>query len=558
MALERTKGSQWRRWDMHLHTPFTKKNDQFRVSEGEDKWGQFYKVIADYVGDGSNPLTAISAVAITDYLSVDNYLKIKKDDKLPDCIKLCLPCIEMRMIPIAANRPVNIHAFFSPDIDGEIETRFLGKLAFSYNGSTYSASKTDLIRLGKDCSTNQKPQEEKAYRIGIDQFVLTLGSIESLFNNDRSLREKVIIAVSNKNSDGASGLNAHSDYFTDGTSQLDSTRQQIYRLSDMILSSNPKDIAYFLGESGSDDASTVKRKCGSLKPCIHGCDAHSYERIFNPDEERFCWIKAEPTFEGLKQTLYEPKDRVRISSTIPENKQGYNVIERIEITGNEDFCSSPIYFNDNLTCIIGGKSTGKSLLLHNIAKTIDPNQTDKKSEVATHKIRPINEMSIIWKDGQIDNGGMTKLNPRKIVYIPQTYLNRLSDEKEKTTDIDMIIQNIVLQNGDARNAFSIRCDAIENLKQRLAKYILDIVAIDADIKNSILARKNIGDKSGIENEIIKIKKEIELLSSNSSITDEEIKKYQNAVSQHQILTGKIESLNVEINNIQKLEEIFKQ
>lgn len=35
-------------------------------------------------------------------------------------------------------------------------------------------------------------------------------------------------------------------------------------------------------------------------PCIHGCDAHGNEKVFSPDADRFCWVKADPTFEGLK------------------------------------------------------------------------------------------------------------------------------------------------------------------------------------------------------------------------------------------------------------------
>jgi hypothetical protein len=40
-----TKGSRWRRWDLHIHTPGTKKNDQFTGSTIEDKCpDQCYKM----------------------------------------------------------------------------------------------------------------------------------------------------------------------------------------------------------------------------------------------------------------------------------------------------------------------------------------------------------------------------------------------------------------------------------------------------------------------------------------------------------------------------------
>ena len=39
--------------------------------------------------------------------------------------------------------------------------------------------------------------------------------------------------------------------------------------------------------------------------------------LFNPEQNRYCWIKADPTFEGLRQILYEPEDRVWIAKAPP-------------------------------------------------------------------------------------------------------------------------------------------------------------------------------------------------------------------------------------------------
>ncbi len=35
------RGSEWRKWDLHIHTPGTKKNDQFEGSSLEDKWEKY-------------------------------------------------------------------------------------------------------------------------------------------------------------------------------------------------------------------------------------------------------------------------------------------------------------------------------------------------------------------------------------------------------------------------------------------------------------------------------------------------------------------------------------
>lgn len=66
-----------------------------------------------------------------------------------------------------------------------------------------------------------------------------------------------------------------------------------------------------------------------------------------------------------------------------------------------DFSSDPIVFNDQLTCIIGGKSTGKSLLLQNIARAIDNKQVEDKLAVSQLNSKKIENVEVIWKDGEI-------------------------------------------------------------------------------------------------------------------------------------------------------------
>lgn len=107
-------------------------------------------------------------------------------------------------------------------------------------------------------------------------------------------------------------------------------------------------------------------------------------------------------------------------------------------------------FSDKLTCIIGGKSTGKSLLLNNIARTIDKAQVDDKTEKTQARGKLISEMKVYWSDGSVIS--TTKPDSaHKIVFIPQTYLNRLSDEHEEITEIDKIIHDILMVNPESRN-----------------------------------------------------------------------------------------------------------
>ncbi len=548
------KGSEWHRWELHLHTPFTKKEDQYEGNNPEEKWDNFYRTIEDYVGDGTDPLKAISAIAITDYLSIDNYKTVMEQNRLPDCVKLILPNVELRMQPIAQDSPINIHCIFSPEIADEIDERFFAKLEFEYNGNRYAATRSQLISLGRAYTGNSILPEGDASRVAHSQYVISFDTLSKAFKNDPELRNKTLIVVSNKSTDGASGTRTHSDYFEGDISQLDATRRSIYQLSDMIFSSNQSDISYFLGER-VDDEETVKHKCGSLMPCIHGCDAHTNDKIFEPNDKRYCWIKADPTFEGLKQILYEPKERVRISSSCPELKQSYHVIDCVEIVGNADFSPHPIYFNDKLTCIIGGKSTGKSLLLHNMALALDVAQVKEKEETAATNVKQIPQLKVYWRDGvcsdEIDKS-------RKIVYIPQTYLNRLSDEKEETTEIDIIIQNIVLQDENANQLFTDLGRNISVHKQEIAKTVVDFIRTISVRSKLLAAKMEIGDKKGITLEIDQLATQLEQLSKQYNVTEDEVKTYQTAVEKVQQLTTQIKDLSKEKDIIGVIESVLQK
>jgi hypothetical protein len=510
-----THGSEWRRWELHLHTPETMKNDDYEGSTPEDKWNRFYKTIDEYIADGTDPGKTICAVAITDYLSIKNYQKVKKDKRLPNCIQLIMPNIEMRLSLAGRRSPVNIHCIFSPDIDGDIERKLLEKLTFNHNGKPYTVKEESLIEFGRDFSGEANMDQAQAYKIGIDKFMVDRGELFKVINDDISLRKKIIVVIPN-GSDGATEI-VHND------NQMSAVREALYQGVDMIYSSNPKDIKYFLGE-GPDTVEEVRRKCGSLKPCIHGCDAHKNEEVFSPAKDRFCWIKADPTFEGFKQLLYEPGDRVRICATMPESKEDYHVIDRVEFTG-EGFNQDPIYFSDKLTCIIGGKSTGKSILLHNMALSIDKEHVEKRLEKSPTKVRGV-ETKVFWRDATENS---EKKSLHKIVYIPQTYLNRLSDEQEETTEIDKIVQDILMQNESISSKHKEMADSISSSKYDLANNILKLITVTDQIEKTVDSMGEIGDKTSIEKGIEKYRSDFDTQSKQFNITIAENEGYMRAV-----------------------------
>ena len=219
---------------------------------------------------------------------------------------------------------------------------------------------------------------------------------------------------------------------------------------------------------------------------------------------------------------------------------------------NEDgFSDEPIEFNDKLTCIIGGKSTGKSLLLQNIARAIDNRQVEEKINISRVPSRELNNVSVFWKDGDINNNGNFD-ETHKIVYIPQTYLNRLTDEGEKTSEIDRIIQDIVLLDPRAKNAFEKMENDVKMYKPSLDKKIYDMLQAYSEMTSIIQERNEIGTESGIRKEIEKLKMQKEIISKETSISEEELKKFDEAIKKISVLESVIRNAIEEIGLVKDM------
>ena len=60
------RGSEWRKWDLHIHTPGTAKNNQYPA---DVNWTEYLDALEKY--------SDIAVLGITDYFSIDNYIKAK-------------------------------------------------------------------------------------------------------------------------------------------------------------------------------------------------------------------------------------------------------------------------------------------------------------------------------------------------------------------------------------------------------------------------------------------------------------------------------------------------
>ena len=98
---------------------------------------------------------------------------------------------------------------------------------------------------------------------------------------------------------------------------------------------------------------------------IMSSDSHSLDKLgTNADgEKRLTRIKMDSlTFEGFKNALMSPDSRVRLENVIPLAIPHFiGIVLEDGLLANQE-----VKFSKNLTCIIGGRGTGKSTLLNSI------------------------------------------------------------------------------------------------------------------------------------------------------------------------------------------------
>ena len=548
--MKNLKGSEWRRWDFHIHTPYSLLNNNFNVNlEIDNEFDYYVKELFKRALDNN-----ISAIGITDYFFIDGYKKIKNEylDKEEKMLSLfseeeyekikdiyVFPNIELRLQEFVHNEnSINIHVIFSDELDIEhIEEEFIHRLEFNKN-KDLRLTKKNVINLGKELlkdNGNNNPSVNKALKYGIQNISISLDNLlEKLEKEIFSSKYILVFPPDEDLSD------------IDWKGQSHEIKKRIYSISDCLFASNPNTIDWGLAKSKGYTQTKFIKEFRSIKPSIWGSDAHSYDKMFKPDQNRYCWIKADLSFNGLTQILYEPEDRVKIQCEKPEEKESYRVIDHI-IIDDKNFSDEPIYFNENLNCIIGGKSTGKSILLNNIANSIDEEQVNKKNQNIGYKV---NNLKVYWKDGVCSNSE----NNRKITYIPQTYLNKLAEENNTVNEIDKIIESILLDNEHNQIMFNEKENKIHEINNNIKKAISDYIITynnNIRLKEQLLEK---GDSRSILTEINSLESKITDTIEDTEL-EEKNKEYNNLENNIKIYNDSIIELENDLEYLKNKENI---
>jgi hypothetical protein len=349
-----TRGSEWHRWEPHIHAPGTILNNQFGA---DDPWGAYLSSIEGLV-------PKVEAVAITDYYVTDTYeefLKQKASGRLPG-MKLVFPNIELRLDVAARSGFVNVHLLVSPEDPDHLSEvkRILKRLQFHAFNDRFDCTREELIKLGKRADQTII-DDGAALRHGATQFKVNFDQLRKVIGESEWATKNILIAVAGAAGDGTSGVRQAGDA---------TVRQEIEKFAHIIFSSSPAQREFWIGQRGVT-AKELSDRYDGCKPCLHGSDSHDQNSVGQPVDNRFSWIKGALEFDALRQACIDPEGRAYVGEQPPRSAMPSQVISHVRIDG-ADWATTPnIPLNPGLVAIIGARGSGKTALADVIAAGCD-------------------------------------------------------------------------------------------------------------------------------------------------------------------------------------------
>jgi hypothetical protein len=445
------RGSEWRKWDLHVHAPGGKLNDNY--GDSDEAWVEFCQVIAD---------SDVEVIGITDYFSLENFFRATQRfaELQSESRKVLLPNLELRLAD-SVNKDgeqVELHIIMRPDLTEQRASTLLTHLQTQTNekGSKRAlpASELETTKQFEGATvTREVLHEALSKTFGPEQaddpsdYLLVVPANHGGLRCDLGEKRKIEIAA-----------------------RIDEETHAVF--------GSENNIEFFGEERMRGDTRLPP------KPVLAGSDAHGLDDLRawlgrEANDERgqktVTWIKADPNFEGLLQIKAEPRSRVQLGAAEPDAKDPYRVIDSVSFPNGNDF-PERIVLNPNLVAVIGPRSSGKSSLLTHISYAIDSDYTvERQEEVEPRPERPGPASGVSWMDVADLGANVEWRQPDttegKVIYVPQNALYSISQKA------DQIAERIepALRDGDSEfdTAMSQMKSAVDSANEEIELAVAD-------------------------------------------------------------------------------------
>lgn len=451
----RNRGSEWSKWDLHVHTPAS----LIHHYPGHDPWPAF-------LDDLEALPPEVKVIGINDYLFLDGYKRVleeKANGRLGN-ISLVLPVIELRIPQFGGTRSqwsrVNLHVIFDPVLSADqINDYFLASLVRHYRlspeaegqGLAWKSHPTReaLEALGRSIIESVPVEERPKYGApiieGFNNLNITLESVEEALSH-QMLKGRAITAV--------------------GKTEWADVKWQDGNIAEKKNTINRADFVFISCELPAEalrarEQLAKNRVNSRLLDCS---DAHWLSTSEEKDRIGRCatWIKGDHTFRALRYARIEYVNRVYIGDKPPIfsriSKAPGKFIDRVRVRPNEACPAGKAWFdtelalNPEMVCLIGNKGSGKSALLDIIGLVGNSRSYYSFSFLRPERFRkkPQNpsrwfDAELHWRDGRVSSKKLSDdvddSLAEEVRYLPQSYLegicNEVSTDEEGRLDREL-------------------------------------------------------------------------------------------------------------------------
>lgn len=448
MQMTSAIGSVWQKWDLHIHTPasFHWNGLKFHQMTHEERDVACEKII--------NKINEIDIVAfcVMDYWTFDGFIILREYlSRHPEMKKKRIfPGLEFRMAAPTDFR-LNTHVLINDEVTDDALRAFIANLRLASDEGK-PPTREHFIQIGRDFEpgklrsiygwgVEERANEENMLRIGHEKALVTRESVKKSI--EVVGKDNCIVIQPYDTSDGLEELDWLCHPYTDS---------YLMKWADCFETRSQIHVDLFLGNGHPKKEELGKQFIENLggypKPVVAGSDAHQVEKYGVYPSNRATWLKAQPTFKGLKHVCHEPGLRCFIGekpkklSHIVENPTKYiRSIKLAKIAGSSLpetwFDGQEIILNPGLIAIIGNKGSGKSALADIIALAGNSHCTkmeflnDRRFRHGGNKAKHFN-VTIAWADGTSCavplSQNPNQLQPERVRYLPQHFIEDLCNE----------------------------------------------------------------------------------------------------------------------------------
>lgn len=440
-------GSVWRRWDLHIHTPASFHWKGQRLAEqSADEQAATWKTVCDRLNE-----VEVDAFCVMDYWTFDGYISLRKHlaANPTHTTKRVFPGIELRL-EAPTNYRLNTHVIFDDSLTSDSLNHFVSRLSITGPNGRPPSRETfiDIAKAYDDSKLRthgfqsaDRADDSKMLLLGMQTALVTRESLQQAI--EMVGKERCLLIQPYDTSDGLEDLDWKRHPYTDS---------YLMRMAHIFETRDPIHVNLFLGNGHPTKPSVGEEFLHNLggmpKPVVSGSDAHRVADYGVYPSDRATWLKAQPTFAGLRQVCNEPSQRCFIGPLPPkrdhvaQNPTKYiRHLSLAKVQGSQlteiwfDGVSVPV--NPGLVAIIGNKGSGKSAIADIIALAGNTHCTemeflnDERFRRGENKARHF-VATLKWEDG--NESPVTLSNdpdldqPERVRYLPQQYIENLCNE----------------------------------------------------------------------------------------------------------------------------------